>query len=265
MLPFFAARGLLLKVGQEGTLEQFLPKVPLVEGLAQSLFIEGLKLTEGEFGWKKMETDWTAFDPTLQSFSGVAHHFVVVEGEIRHTVDGDPLHAVGLPFLCEEILLSDEGIKGHIDHPAHRMPKHTPEGLELFDDFGRHRENEKLLAKGETRPVDSSGDLLGTGDVTLDGPVSDPLDLLHRLAKSTRVRQSFVRHAFRYWMGRNEMPSDSQTLINADRAYEQSGGSFRALVISLLTSDSFLYRKPLSQQHTPAELPTGGPNLTSRP
>ena len=145
--------------------------------------------------------------------------------------------------------------------------KMNPLGMpfELFDDFGRHRENEKLLAKGETRPVDSSGDLLGTGDVTLDGPVSDPLDLLHRLAKSTRVRQSFVRHAFRYWMGRNEMPSDSQTLINADRAYEQSGGSFRALVISLLTSDSFLYRKPLSQQHTPAELPTGGPNLTSRP
>ena len=30
----------------------------------------------------------------------------------------------------------------------------------------------------------------------------------------------------------------------ADRAYVASGGSFRALVIALLTSDSFLYRSP---------------------
>ena len=85
--------------------------------------------------------------------------------------------------------------------------------------------------------------LVGTGDSVLDGEVNSPLELMHRLAKSERVRQSFVRHAFRYWMGRNEVLSDAQTLIQADDAYVKSGGSFRALVISLLTSDSFLYRK----------------------
>ena len=58
-----------------------------------------------------------------------------------------------------------------------------------------------------------------------------------------RARQSFVRHAFRYWMGRNETLADSATLIAADRAYVEEGGSFRALVISLLSSDSFIYRK----------------------
>ena len=44
-------------------------------------------------------------------------------------------------------------------------------------------------------------------------------------------------------MGRNELLSDSKTLIDADRAYVQSGGSFDALIVSLLTSDSFIYRK----------------------
>jgi hypothetical protein len=39
------------------------------------------------------------------------------------------------------------------------------------------------------------------------------------------------------------MLSDSQTLIDADNAYVQSGGSFKAVVVSLLTSDSFMYRK----------------------
>jgi hypothetical protein len=48
-------------------------------------------------------------------------------------------------------------------------------------------------------------------------------------------------------MGRNEMLSDSKTLISADRAYMESGGSFNALLISLLSSDSFLYRKTLNQ------------------
>ena len=39
------------------------------------------------------------------------------------------------------------------------------------------------------------------------------------------------------------MLSDSKTLMEADRAYVESGGSFNAVVISLLTSDSFIYRK----------------------
>ena len=44
-------------------------------------------------------------------------------------------------------------------------------------------------------------------------------------------------------MGRNEMLSDSKTLIEADRAYVENGGSFKAVVIALLSSDSFLYRR----------------------
>jgi hypothetical protein len=66
---------------------------------------------------------------------------------------------------------------------------------------------------------------------------------MERLAKSDLSRQSFIRHVFRYWMGRNEMLSDSQTLIAMDKAYLENGGSFKELLVALLTSDSFLYRK----------------------
>ena len=48
-------------------------------------------------------------------------------------------------------------------------------------------------------------------------------------------------------MGRNEMLSDSKTLIEADQAYLKSGGSFDAVIVSLLTSDSFIYRKPVPE------------------
>ncbi|MDC0307171.1 DUF1588 domain-containing protein [bacterium] len=141
--------------------------------------------------------------------------------------------------------------------------KMNPLGMpfESFDDFGRHRKHEQLIAEGETRPVDSTGSLSGTEHSELDGTVRDPVELMHRLAQSSRVRQSFVRHAFRYWMGRNEMQSDSMTLRTADRAYVESGGSFRALVISLLTSDSFLYRKSLPEQNiTVSDSPSGTPS-----
>ncbi len=140
--------------------------------------------------------------------------------------------------------------------------------FEQFDDFGRFRSQEaleypenvvekrKVRAKGEhgvfknyeelvyrTKPVDSTGFLEGTGDKKLDGPVKDVRDLMTRLSKSDKVRQVFIRNVFRYFMGRNETFVDSQTLIEADRVYLKSAGSFQELMVSLLTSDSFIYRK----------------------
>lgn len=140
--------------------------------------------------------------------------------------------------------------------------------FEEFDDFGRFRRQEAIeypeniiktetvRSKGEhgvfknykvniykTKPVDSTGFLLGTGDKSLDGPVKDVRDLMTRLGKSERVRQVFIRNVFRYFMGRNETLTDSQTLINAEKAYLESGGSFTELMVSILTSDSFIYRK----------------------
>jgi len=136
----------------------------------------------------------------------------------------------------------------------------NPLGLpfEAFDDFGRFRTEEKLehpeniIGKSpqhnggdiyKTKPVVANGALEGTGDPQLDGEVRDVFELIDRIAKSDRARQSIIRYAFRFYLGRNELLSDSQTLIDADRAYLESGGSFKAVIVSLLTSDSFIYRK----------------------
>ena len=115
----------------------------------------------------------------------------------------------------------------------------NPVGLpfEMFDHFGRWRTKE--LGK----PVDTTGAITNSGVQGLDAKVSDAVAMLHRLADSPRVRQVFVRHAFRYFMGRNETLHDASTLRQADLAYVKSGGSMKSLIVSLLTSDSFLYRK----------------------
>ena len=135
--------------------------------------------------------------------------------------------------------------------------------FEIYDDFGRFRTEENLehpdnlilaatkasltygakLPVYKTLPVNPRGVLQGTEDATLDGDVKDAFDLIERLAQSTKVRQSIIRHAFRYFLGRNETLSDSKTLMDADRAYLENNGSFDEVIITLLTSDSFIYRK----------------------
>ena len=102
-----------------------------------------------------------------------------------------------------------------------------------------------MFAEGKltAREVDASGAITGSGDAEVDGDVSNAVEMLHRIGRSDRARQSFIRHLFRYFMGRNEMLSDSKTLIEAEQAYLENGGSFKALVVSLLSSDSFLYRR----------------------
>jgi hypothetical protein len=67
--------------------------------------------------------------------------------------------------------------------------------------------------------------------------------MIEKLANSERVEQVFIRHAFRFWMGRNETLHDRPVLLAAHKAYRESGGSMKALILYLVTSDAFLYRK----------------------
>jgi hypothetical protein len=45
-------------------------------------------------------------------------------------------------------------------------------------------------------------------------------------------------------MGRNETLNDAPVLQAAHQAYRENGGSMKSLLVSLLTSDAFLYRRP---------------------
>ena len=93
------------------------------------------------------------------------------------------------------------------------------------------------------KPVDASGEIIDSGDPSLDGPVANALEMIEKLANSERVEQVFVRHAFRFWMGRNETLHDRPILQAAHHAYRENGGSMKALILSLVTSDAFLFRK----------------------
>ena len=116
--------------------------------------------------------------------------------------------------------------------------KMDPLGLpfEMYNHAGLFRSTE------QDKPVDTSGEIINSGDPELDGPVKNALEMIDKLAKSDHVEQVFVRHAFRFWMGRNETINDGPVLQDAYRAYRENG-SMKALITSLVTSDAFLYRK----------------------
>lgn len=133
--------------------------------------------------------------------------------------------------------------------------------FESFDHLGRFRVAEPVLDKdataknvgkkgrplGDVRrevPVDATGRLADTGNPCVEGGVANAVAMLRRLADSERVEQTFVHHAFRYWLGRNETLGDGPSLHAIRQAYKESGGSFKALLTALLTSNAFLYRVP---------------------
>ncbi len=116
--------------------------------------------------------------------------------------------------------------------------KMDPLGLpfEMYNHAGLYRKTEL------DQPVDTTGEVIESGDPALDGKVADAMEMIRKLAESKRAEQVFVRHAFRFWMGRNETPNDAPVLQEAHRAYRDGGGSMKALLTSLLTSEAFLYR-----------------------
>ena len=133
--------------------------------------------------------------------------------------------------------------------------------FEQYDHFGRFRTTESVVdLEATAKNVDKKGKPLGqitrdaplniTGliahvaDMSLDGPIESSVAYMRKLAGSEFVEQVFIRHAFRYWLGRNESPGDAASLQAAHKAYRENGGSMKVMLTALLTSESFLYRVP---------------------
>ncbi len=187
----------------------------------------------------------------LVSHSDAMDNHAIVRGRwIRERLLGDAVPDVPITV---DAMLPDEP-KATLRHrmrvtreeycwKCHR--KMDPLGLpfEMYNHLGLFRTQEK------GQEVDTTGEIIDSGDPELDGPVKDPLEMIQKLARSERVAQVFVRHAFRFWMGRNETLNDAPVLQDAYHAYRSNGGSMKALLRSLLTSDAFLYRKVTRPSH----------------
>ena len=125
-----------------------------------------------------------------------------------------------------------------------RLPR-APGGQVRPDEVG-HRAPAALAVLQRLdagQPVDATAEVSRTIDPSLHQKFAGPTEMMDFLAKSEHVEQVFVRYVFRYFLGRNESLGDANTLQDAHKVYRASGGSFNELVVSLLSSDSFLLRQ----------------------
>ena len=108
--------------------------------------------------------------------------------------------------------------------------KMDPLGLpfEMYNHAGLFRTTEL------DKPVDTSGEIIDSGDPALDGPVKNALEMIEKLSSNERVEQVFVRHAFRFWMGRNETLNDAPVLQAATRLTKIAGEAWTPFLFPCL-------------------------------
>jgi hypothetical protein len=126
----------------------------------------------------------------------------------------------------------------HLASPAcracHGVFEPMGDAFEGYDAVGAHRTEQNGT------PIDSSGALVGaTGG---DRPVGDAVALARLLAQSPDTFDCLSRQVYRFSLGRPESDYDRCTLARASAALGQAPFDVRALLASIVASDSFVVR-----------------------
>ncbi len=109
-------------------------------------------------------------------------------------------------------------------------------GMEGFDGIGIEGTTEA------GRALDLSGDIV---DFETDGRFVGPADLGRKLRTSATMQKCVVRQWFRFTMGRAEVAGsgDDCSVQTAALRFEASGFKSTELLMALVETDAFLYRK----------------------
>lgn len=118
-------------------------------------------------------------------------------------------------------------------------------GLEDFDGIGAWRSVENGL------PVDASGYLSGV-PAELEGEFVGAVELAQRLAGSETLGDCLAETWFRFALGRSWGNDDACSAFGAQARLREHRGDLRELLVSIVTSDSFRYRR------TQSPIPTTG-------
>ncbi|MDX2021933.1 MAG: DUF1588 domain-containing protein [Deltaproteobacteria bacterium] len=143
------------------------------------------------------------------------------------------------PLSEDPALTMRQKLSAHQTDPScagcHRLLDPIGLGMESFDHLGNFRSTEA------DRPLDNSGELVDSGDQ--DGPFKGMDGLSAKLAKSRKVGQCMMRQSFRYWLGRTLNEGDGCSLVEAEKAFVQGKGNYRAALVAMFTSDAFLNKR----------------------
>jgi len=108
--------------------------------------------------------------------------------------------------------------------------------FEAFDQLGRVRTEENGIE------VDTTGEIVGSGDATIDGPLKDAAQLSTRLATSGQVARCVTTKWFTFALGRPAASTDQCALDSVHTKVAESGGNLIEMLVALTTSPAFRQR-----------------------
>ena len=110
--------------------------------------------------------------------------------------------------------------------------------FELFNHAGFVRETDHGRAPDGSTSIDNLPIAAGED---LNGDYATPFALIQAIASSRQAKRGFIRHAFRYFMGRDERMEDACTLTAMESALD-ARGSFIDMIAELVASETFTRR-----------------------
>ncbi len=176
-----------------------------------------------------------------------------------HTDQSSPVHrgvVVRENFLCQPLPAPPDDVDDTPPDPdpnattRERFAEHTSNpscaachvlidglgfGFENYDAVGAFRTMEGNL------PVDASGEVVATADI--DGPFDGAVELAGMLASSSNVHQCVSNQWLNYALGRVVGDEDSCSSESVYAAFEESDLDVPSLILSVVTSDAFRYRR----------------------
>jgi hypothetical protein len=184
-----------------------------------------------------------AINAKAATTSPVHRGLFVRESLLCQTLPPPPADVPPLPENAATNSTERERLAQHRAVPAcagcHGLLEPIGFALEGYDAIGRFR----TMDGG--RPVDSSGQLVGTTDA--DGPLADAVDLSRRLAQSQDTRACVTKQWYRYALGRRESDADSCVLARVDDAIARGGYRVRDLIVAITQADTFRYRQTIQK------------------
>lgn len=197
-----------------------------------------------------------ALDPTQRS--GILTHASLLARQ-SHANQTSPVHRGKLireSILCQPIAPPPPGVSTAVPEPSpdattrERFAAHDSDpacagchvlmdpiglGFESYDAIGAFRTMEG------TRTIDATGEIVATRDV--DGTFDGAVELSQLLSQSDEVRECVARQWFRFATRRIEGPADACSLGRVFGAFVESDFDVRALMLSIVTTDAFRYRR----------------------
>ncbi len=206
------------------------------------------------------EGRWATLPDTVRRAGVLTHPAWLASHSLNFENDPNPVHRgkwVRENLLCEDVpptpitveaaldpetrdQSTRQRVKEKTEQPAcvgcHDLMNPLGYPFEIYNHIGI------LRADDHGQAPDGSSVLIKMPEESLNGPVSDAVEMSEKFAQSQHVKRCFIRQSFRYFMGREETMADACILSQMEQAYDEQG-SFKQMLTVLWSSPAFLERR----------------------